>query len=97
MATQGGVRIDAGLAAGRDEGEELPAGRRFGQTLRMRLHGGYVGRVADGEPVLADLLPDLAGGEQRVEGRRKVLEYGRHRGALLLELDLLPLRDDRVG
>lgn len=97
MASQGGVRIDARIAASRDEGEELPAGRSFGETFGLGLHGGHVGRVADGEPLLAHLLPDLAGGQQRVQGRRKILEDRRLLGALLLELDLLPLRDDRVG
>lgn len=97
MTTQGGIRVDAGIAAGRDEGEELPASRRFGETFGLGLHGGHVDRVADGELLLAHLLPDLARGEQRVQGRRQFLEDGRLLGALLLELDLLPLRDDRVG
>ena len=97
VSTQGGIRVDAGIAAGRDEGEKLPASRRFGETFSLSLHGGHVDRVADGELLLAHLLPDLAGGEQRVQGRRQVLEDGRLLGALLLEFDLLPLRDDRVG
>ncbi|MEY5006160.1 MAG: hypothetical protein RI969_1248 [Verrucomicrobiota bacterium] len=97
MTAQGGVRIDARIAAGRDEGEELPAGRRFGEAFGLSLDGVNVDRLADDELLLADLLPDLAGGEQRVQGGREILEDRRRLGALLPELDLLPLRDDRIG
>ena len=97
MASQGGVRIDARVATGGDEFEEPAAGRIFGESFGLSVHSGDVDRRADGELLLADLLPDFAGGEQRVQGRRQVLEDGRLLGALLLQLDLLPLRDDRVG
>ncbi len=97
MTTEGRIGIDAGVPAGGDEREEPTAGRFLGQALRLGVHGGDVHLVADGELLLPDLLPDFAGGEQRVQGRRQVLEDRRLVGALLLELDLLPLRDDGVG
>ena len=97
MTTQGGIRIDTGIATCRDELEELPTGQRFGEAFRSGLHGGHVDRGADGELLLADLLPDLPGGEESIQRRGQVLEDGRLLGTLLLEFDLLPLRDDRFG
>ena len=96
VASQRGIRIDAGVTAGGDEFEETAAGRFFGEALGLGLDAGDLHRGAGVELLLADLLPDLAGGEERVQGRRQFLEDGRLGGTLLLQLDLFPLRDDRV-
>lgn len=97
MATQGRIRIDARVTAGGDQFEQTTAGGFFGEALGLRFDAGYVHRGTRVELLLADLLPDLAGREQSVQRRGQLLEDRRFGGALLLQLDLLPLRDDRVG
>ena len=97
MATQSRIRIDARVTAGSDQLEQTAAGGFFGEALGLRFDARYVHRGSGVELLLADLLPDLAGREQSVQRRGQFLEDRRLGGALLLQLDLLPLRDDRVG
>ena len=49
------------------------------------------------ELLLADLLPDFTGSQNGIQRRREFLKYGGLLGTLFLELDLLPLRHDRIG
>ena len=97
MASQRGIRIDAGVTAGGDEFEETAARRFFGEALGLGLDAGGFHRGSSIELLLADLFPNLASSKQSVQRRRQILEDRRLLGALLLEFDLLPLRDDRVG
>jgi indole-3-glycerol phosphate synthase len=96
VTSQRGIRVDACVATGGDEFEETAAGRFFGETLSLGVHPGDVHSGAGVELLLADLLPDLAGGEKRVQRRGQVLEDRGLHGPLLPEFDLFPLRDDRV-
>ena len=96
MTTQRRIRIDAGVAAGGDKFEEAATGRILGKSFGLRFHLRDVHRGVGVELLLADLLPDLAGGQEGVKRRRQFLEDRRFLSALLLEFDLFPLRDNRV-
>jgi len=97
VPTQGGIRIDARVAAGRDEFEELLACRRFGEAVRGLGDVRAVHRWSNLKGFFLHLLPDFPSGQHGVQGRRKFFEECRLLGTLLLQLDLFPLADDRLG
>jgi len=97
MATQGGIRVDARIAASRDQFEEMLASGCFGEPLRSLRDMCAVHRIPDRQRLLLHLLPDLSGGQHGIQGRRQLLEERGLLGALLLQFDLLPLSDDGLG
>ena len=97
VPSQRGIRVDAGVAAGRDQLEQAAPRGSLVEPVGGAGNLGDVHGRAGVELLLADLLPDFAGLEDGIEGGRQLLEDGRFGGTLLLELDLLPLLHDRFG
>ena len=96
VSSQGGIRVDAGVAAGRHQFEQAAPRGGLIEPLRVRVDLGDIDSRAGVQLFLANLFPDFPGRENRVQGRRKLLEDGRLRRPLLPELDLLPLLHDRL-